>query len=110
MGIGASHACSVQHHGSIEQGFSLFFLLGERLEEVAKGLELGLFVLAELVDHFRAVTVVGDVVDDRGVNGKRDQPGRVGFDGEFDDYRLEILELLGEKVNNPSVAAQMAMK
>ena len=33
----------------------------------------------------------------------------VEFDGEFDDYREEILSLLGEKVNNPSVAAAIAM-
>ena len=32
------------------------------------------------------------------------------FDGDFDDYRNEILELLGEVVNNPSVAANEALK
>ncbi|XP_054160334.1 ATP-binding cassette sub-family F member 1-like [Oppia nitens] len=30
------------------------------------------------------------------------------IDGDFDDYREEILNALGEKVNNPSVSAQMA--
>ncbi|KAH9497043.1 ATP-binding cassette sub- F member 1 [Dermatophagoides farinae] len=30
------------------------------------------------------------------------------IDGDFDDYRGEILQALGEKVNNPSVSAQMA--
>ena len=30
------------------------------------------------------------------------------IDGDFDDYREEILQALGEKVNNPSVSAQMA--
>lgn len=30
------------------------------------------------------------------------------IDGEFDDYRSEILESLGEKINNPSVSAHMA--
>lgn len=30
------------------------------------------------------------------------------IDGDFDDYRSEILEALGEKVNNPSVSAQLA--
>ena len=30
------------------------------------------------------------------------------IDGDFDDYRQEILQSLGEKVNNPSVSAQLA--
>ncbi|KAF7489921.1 ATP-binding cassette sub-family F member 1 [Sarcoptes scabiei] len=30
------------------------------------------------------------------------------IDGDFDDYREEILQSLGEKVNNPSVSAQKA--
>ncbi|XP_015923939.1 ATP-binding cassette sub-family F member 1 [Parasteatoda tepidariorum] len=32
------------------------------------------------------------------------------IDGDFDDYRKELLESLGETVNNPSIAAQQAMK
>ena len=28
--------------------------------------------------------------------------------GDFTDYRNEVLEALGEKVNNPSVSAQQA--
>ncbi|XP_076345924.1 ATP-binding cassette sub-family F member 1 [Tachypleus tridentatus] len=31
------------------------------------------------------------------------------IDGDFDDYRCELLESLGEIVNNPSIAAQQAM-
>ncbi|CAG2174638.1 unnamed protein product [Oppiella nova] len=30
------------------------------------------------------------------------------IDGDFDDYREEILNSLGEKVNNPSISAQLA--
>jgi ATP-binding cassette subfamily F protein 1 len=30
------------------------------------------------------------------------------IDGDFDDYREEILIALGEKVNNPSISAQLA--
>jgi ATP-binding cassette subfamily F protein 1 len=30
------------------------------------------------------------------------------IDGDFDDYREEILSALGEKVNNPSISAQLA--
>jgi len=29
-------------------------------------------------------------------------------DGDFDDYRKELLELLGEEINNPSIAAHQA--
>lgn len=32
------------------------------------------------------------------------------IDGDFDDYRRELLESLGEIINNPSIAAQQAMK
>lgn len=32
------------------------------------------------------------------------------IDGDFDDYRKELLESLGETVNNPSIAAQQAMQ
>lgn len=32
------------------------------------------------------------------------------IDGDFDDYRKELLESLGETVNNPSIAATEAMK
>ncbi|GFY62765.1 ATP-binding cassette sub-family F member 1 [Trichonephila inaurata madagascariensis] len=32
------------------------------------------------------------------------------IDGDFDDYRKELLESLGETVNNPSIAATQAMK
>ena len=39
------------------------------------------------------------VVEDRGI---------AEIDGDFNDYRSEILEALGEKVNNPSVSAQQA--
>lgn len=31
-------------------------------------------------------------------------------DGDFDDYRKELLESLGEVVNNPSIAANAAVK
>ena len=30
-------------------------------------------------------------------------------DGDFDDYRKELLESLGEVVNNPSIAANAAV-
>lgn len=30
------------------------------------------------------------------------------IDGDFDDYRQELLESLGEVINNPSVAAKLA--
>lgn len=30
------------------------------------------------------------------------------IEGDFSDYRNEVLEALGEKVNNPSVSAQQA--
>lgn len=30
--------------------------------------------------------------------------------GDFDDYRKELLDSLGETINNPSIAAQLAMK
>lgn len=32
------------------------------------------------------------------------------IDGDFDDYRKELLDSLGETINNPSIAAQQAMK
>jgi len=32
------------------------------------------------------------------------------IDGDFDDYRKELLESLGETINNPSIAATQAMK
>lgn len=32
------------------------------------------------------------------------------LDGDFDDYRKELLELLGEHINNPSVAANSAFE
>lgn len=39
------------------------------------------------------------VVEDRGIEE---------IEGDFTDYRNEVLEALGEKVNNPSVSAQQA--
>lgn len=32
------------------------------------------------------------------------------IEGDFEDYRKELLESLGEVVNNPSIAAQLALK
>lgn len=32
------------------------------------------------------------------------------LDGDFDDYRKELLDSLGEIVNNPSIAANMAVQ
>lgn len=32
------------------------------------------------------------------------------LDGDFDDYRKELLDSLGEIVNNPSIAANLAVK
>jgi len=32
------------------------------------------------------------------------------LDGDFDDYRKELLELLGEQINNPSIAANTAFE
>ncbi|XP_065333412.1 ATP-binding cassette sub-family F member 1 isoform X2 [Cloeon dipterum] len=32
------------------------------------------------------------------------------LDGDFDDYRKELLELLGEQINNPSIAANSAFQ
>lgn len=32
------------------------------------------------------------------------------IDGDFEDYRKELLESLGETVNNPSIAARQAME
>ncbi|OQR74601.1 ATP-binding cassette sub-family F member 1-like [Tropilaelaps mercedesae] len=32
------------------------------------------------------------------------------IDGEFDDYRREILEQLGEQINNPSIVAKQALE
>lgn len=31
-------------------------------------------------------------------------------DGDFDDYRKELLEQLGEVINNPSIAANAAVE
>lgn len=31
------------------------------------------------------------------------------IDGDFDDYRKELLESLGETINSPSIAATQAM-
>ena len=31
------------------------------------------------------------------------------IDGDFDDYRLELLEALGETINNPSIIANQAV-
>lgn len=39
------------------------------------------------------------VVEDRSVQE---------IDGDFTDYRNEVLEALGETINNPSVSAQQA--
>jgi len=39
------------------------------------------------------------VIEDKGI---------FELDGDFDDYRLEILQSLGEDINNPSVAAKKA--
>lgn len=47
----------------------------------------------------RAVDCVLYVIEDQGIEE---------IDGDFDDYRQEILEQLGETVNNPSVSAQKA--
>lgn len=47
----------------------------------------------------RATNCVLYVVEDQSIEE---------IDGDFDDYRQEILEQLGEIVNNPSVAAQKA--
>lgn len=32
------------------------------------------------------------------------------IDGDFDDYRREILDQLGEQINNPSVVAKQALE
>lgn len=32
------------------------------------------------------------------------------LDGDFDDYRKELLDSLGEIINNPSIAANMAVQ
>ena len=32
------------------------------------------------------------------------------LEGDFDDYRNEVLEALGEQINNPSIAAKLANK
>lgn len=47
----------------------------------------------------RATNCVLYVVEDQSIEE---------IDGDFDDYRQEILDQLGESVNNPSVAAQKA--
>ena len=39
------------------------------------------------------------VVENRGINE---------IEGDFSDYRNEVLDALGEKINNPSVSAQQA--
>ncbi|XKL68052.1 hypothetical protein PGB90_003543 [Kerria lacca] len=41
------------------------------------------------------------IIEDQGINE---------LDGDFDDYRKELLDSLGEIINNPSIAANMAVQ
>ncbi|KAG8239286.1 hypothetical protein J437_LFUL017379 [Ladona fulva] len=41
------------------------------------------------------------VIEDRNINE---------VDGDFDDYRRELLDSLGEVINSPSIAANLANK
>ena len=39
-----------------------------------------------------------------------EEQGIEEIDGDFDDYRKEILEQLGEEISNPSLIANQAVK
>lgn len=71
----------------------------DALADALKSFKGGVVVVTHDERLIRATDCVLYVVEDQSIEE---------IDGEFDDYRQEILEQLGEIVNNPSIAAQKA--
>lgn len=71
----------------------------DALADALSTFEGGVIVVTHDERLIRATDCVLYVVEDQSIEE---------IDGDFDDYRQEILEQLGEIVNNPSVAAQKA--
>ena len=71
----------------------------DALAEALSTFQGGVIVVTHDERLIRATECVLYVVEDHSIEE---------IDGDFDDYRQEILEELGETVNNPSVAAQKA--
>lgn len=71
----------------------------DALAEALSSFKGGVVVVTHDERLIRATECVLYVVEDQSIEE---------IDGDFDDYRQEILDQLGEIVNNPSVAAQKA--
>lgn len=71
----------------------------DALADALKDFKGGVIVVTHDERLIRATDCVLYVVEDQSIEE---------IDGDFDDYRQEILETLGEVVNNPSLAAQKA--
>lgn len=84
------------------------------LDEPTNNLDLeSIDALAEAINNFEGGVVI--VTHDERLIRETDcrlhvveDNGIFEIDGDFDDYRQEILQSLGEKVNNPSLSAQIA--
>lgn len=71
----------------------------DALADALSTFEGGVVIVTHDERLIRATDCVLYVVEDQSIEE---------IDGDFDDYRQEILEQLGETVNNPSIAAQKA--
>lgn len=71
----------------------------DALADALSTFEGGVVVVTHDERLIRATNCVLYVVEDQGIEE---------IDGDFDDYREEILKDLGEVINNPSIAAQKA--
>jgi len=84
------------------------------LDEPTNNLDIeSIDALAEAINEFKGGVIIVShderliretncqlwVIEDQTINE---------IEGDFDDYRRELLEQLGEVVNNPSVAAKLA--
>lgn len=71
----------------------------DALADALKDFKGGVIVVTHDERLIRATDCVLYVIEDQSIEE---------IDGDFDDYRQEILQALGEEVNNPSIAAQKA--
>ncbi|XP_026475678.1 ATP-binding cassette sub-family F member 1-like [Ctenocephalides felis] len=72
----------------------------DALAEAINGYKGGVIVVTHDERLIRETDCALYVIEDRTINE---------VDGDFDDYRKELLESLGEVVNNPSIAANAAV-
>lgn len=68
--------------------------------EVKYNLLLGVIIVSHDERLIRETNCQLWVIENRGIEE---------IDGDFDDYRKELLDSLGEVINNPSIAANQAI-